>query len=133
MLDRLNHIAIAVPDLAVAIAFYRDVLGAEVSGPVDLVDHGVTSAFVQLSNVKLELLTPLGDHSPIAGYLARNPIGGLHHLCFEVKDIKESSTTLSASGVRVLDTPKPGAHGRPVVFMHPRDALGCLIELEEVS
>ncbi|MGV8948600.1 MAG: methylmalonyl-CoA epimerase [Candidatus Paracaedibacter sp.] len=131
MLNRLNHVAIAVPDLIAAAAFYRDVLGAEVSDPVDLIEHGVTSVFVKLSNIKLELLTPLGEKSPIAGYLAKNPIGGLHHLCFEVKDIEGSTEILKASGVRVLNQPKPGAHDQPVVFMHPKDTFGCLIELEE--
>ena len=131
MLNRLNHVAIAVPDLMAAAAFYRDVLGAEVSDPVDLIEHGVTSVFVKLSNVKLELLTPLGEKSPIAGYLAKNPIGGLHHLCFEVKDIEGSTEILEASNVRILNQPKPGAHGQPVVFMHPKDTFGCLIELEE--
>ena len=133
MLNRLNHVAIAVPDLTAAAAFYRDVLGAEVSEPVDLVDHGVTSVFVQLSNMKLELLTPLGENSPIAGYLAKNPGGGLHHLCFEVKDIQDSMVTLEASGIRVLNQAKPGAHGQPVIFMHPKDTFGCLLELEEAS
>lgn len=131
MLNRLNHVSIAVPDLMAASAFYRDVLGAEVSEPIDLIEHGVTSVFVKLSNVKLELLTPLGEKSPIAGYLAKNPIGGLHHLCFEVKDIECSTEILKASSVRVLNQPKPGAHGQPVVFMHPKDTFGCLLELEE--
>jgi methylmalonyl-CoA/ethylmalonyl-CoA epimerase len=131
MLNRLNHVAIAVPDLTAAAAFYRDVLGAEVSEPTDLVDHGVTSVFVQLSNVKLELLTPLGENSPIAGYLAKNPAGGLHHLCFDVKDVENSAVVLETSGVRVLNQPKPGAHGQPVIFMHPKDTFGCLLELEE--
>ncbi len=133
MLNRVNHVAIAVPDLAVAAAFYRDVLGAEVSEPVDLIDHGVTSIFVQISNMKLELLAPLGENSPISGYLAKNPAGGLHHLCFEVKDIQGSTAVLEASGVRVLNQPKPGAHGRPIIFMHPKDTFGCLLELEEAS
>lgn len=133
MLNRLNHVAIAVPDLAAAAAFYRDVLGAEVSEPVDLMDHGITSLFIQLPNVKLELLAPLGENSPIAGYLAKNPVGGLHHLCFEVKDIKSSAAVLELSGVRVLNQPKPGAHGQPVIFMHPKDTFGCLLELEEAS
>lgn len=133
MLKRLNHVAIAVPDLSAALEFYRDILGAQVSEPIDLIDHGVTSVFVQLSNVKLELLTPLGENSPIAGYLAKNPIGGLHHLCFEVKDIQDSSAILETLGIRVLNKPKPGAHGQPVIFMHPKDTFGCLLELEEVS
>lgn len=131
MLNRLNHVAIAVPDLMAASSFYRDVLGAEVSDPIDLLEHGVTSVFVKLSNVKLELLTPLGENSPIAGYLAKNPKGGLHHLCFEVKDVEGSTQILEASGVHILNQPKPGAHGQPVVFMHPKDTFGCLLELEE--
>lgn len=131
MLNRLNHVAMAVPDLAAAAAFYQGILGAEVSEPVDLVDHGVTSIVVQLPNVKLELLAPLGENSPIAGYLAKNPVGGLHHLCFEVKDIKSSIAVLETLGVRVLNQPKPGACGRLVVFMHPKDTFGCLLELEE--
>lgn len=133
MLNQLNHVAIAVPDLQAAVAFYRDVLGAEVSAPMDLWEHGVTSVFVHLPNTKLELLTPLGENSPIAGYLAKNPAGGLHHLCFEVKDIQASTNSLQEAGVRILNDPKPGAHGLPVVFMHPKDAFGCLLELEESS
>lgn len=133
MLNRLNHVAIAVPDLTAAAAFYRDVLGAKVSEPVDLVDHGVTSIFVQISNMNLELLTPLGENSPIAEYLTKNPGGGLHHLCFEVNDIQDSAAMIEASGVRMLDQPKPGAHGQPIVFMHPKDTFGCLLELEEAS
>jgi methylmalonyl-CoA/ethylmalonyl-CoA epimerase len=131
MLNRLNHVAIAVPDLEKAAAFYRDVLGAEVSAPVDLNEHGVTSVFIQLSNTKLELLAPLGDSSPITGYLARHPAGGLHHLCFEVKDVEASAERLKNAGVRILNDPKPGSDGKPVVFMHPKDAFGCLLELEE--
>jgi methylmalonyl-CoA/ethylmalonyl-CoA epimerase len=133
MLNQLNHVAIAVPDLEKAVAFYRDVLGAEVSAPVDLIEHGVTSVFVQLSNTKLELLTPLGNNSPIAGYLAKHPGGGLHHLCFEVKDVQASANELKDAGVRILNDPKPGSQGRPVIFMHPKDAFGCLLELEESS
>lgn len=133
MLNRLNHVAIAVPDLKAAAAFYRDVLGAEVSAPIDLKEHGVTSVFVHLSNTKLELLTPLGENSPIAGYLTKNPTGGLHHLCFEVKDIQASAKVLTTNGVRILNEPKPGAHGLPVVFMHPKDTFGCLLELEEAT
>jgi methylmalonyl-CoA/ethylmalonyl-CoA epimerase len=131
MLNRLNHVAIAVPDLMAAAAFYRDILGAEVSDPIDLVDHGVASVFVKLSNVKLELLTPLGENSPIERYLAKNPAGGLHHLCFEVNDIQASANVLETSAVRVLSKSKPGANGQPVVFMHPKDTFGCLLELEE--
>ena len=131
MLNRLNHVAIAVPDLAAAVTFYRDVLGAEVSVPIDLWEHGVTSVFVHLPNTKLELLMPLGENSPIAGFLAKNPGGGLHHLCFEVQDIHASSDVLKGVGVRILNQPKPGAHGQPVIFMHPKDTFGCLLELEE--
>lgn len=131
MLNRLNHVAIAVPDLAAAVTFYRDVLGAEVSEAMDLWEHGVTSVFVYLSNTKLELITPLGDHSPIAGFLAKNPAGGLHHLCFDVQDIHVSSDKVKAAHVRLLDVPKPGSQGNPVVFMHPKDVFGCLLELEE--
>jgi methylmalonyl-CoA/ethylmalonyl-CoA epimerase len=133
MIKRLNHVAIAVPDLRKATAFYRDVLGAKVSVPKDLKEHGVTSVFVELQNIKLELLTPLGDNSPIDGYLAKNPQGGLHHLCFEVEDIQGSIEVLKDEGVRILNSPKPGAHGQPVIFMHPKDTFGCLLELEEVS
>ena len=131
MLNRLNHVAIAVPDLNKAAAFYRDVLGAKVSEPQDLVEHGVTSVFVELSNLKLELLMPLGEASPIAKYIEKNPQGGLHHLCFEVKDIHASKEVVENAGVRVLNPPKPGAHGEPVIFMHPKDTFGCLLELEE--
>src|SRR5690242_14455021 len=120
MLKKLNHVAIAVPDLTAAAAFYRDVMGAEVSDPVDLPKHGVVSVFVQLANTSLELLAPLGENSPIAGYLAKNPAGGLHHLCFEVADLQEATQTLDGAGVRVLAKPKPGAHGQPIVFIHPK-------------
>jgi methylmalonyl-CoA/ethylmalonyl-CoA epimerase len=133
MVDRLSHVAIAVPNLAEAVAFYRDILGAKVSAAVELKEHGVTSVFVYLSNTKLELLTPLGENSPIAGYLAKNPAGGLHHLCFEVKDIRASANVLKKEGIRILNQPQPGAHGLPVVFMHPKDTFGCLLELEEAS
>ncbi len=133
MLSRLNHVAIAVPDLKAAAAFYRDVLRAEISAPVDLKEHGVTSVFVYLPNTKLELLAPLGENSPIAGYLVKNPAGGLHHLCFEVKDVQASAEVLKRGGIRVLNQPKPGAHGLPIVFMHPKDTFGCLLELEEAS
>jgi len=131
MLKKLNHVAIAVPDLTVAMAFYRDVMGAEVSNPVHLPEHGVISAFVVFANTNLELLEPLGDSSPIAKYLAKNPEGGLHHLCFEVADMQKATQILENGGVRILDKPKPGAHGQPVVFIHPKDTFGCLLELEE--
>jgi methylmalonyl-CoA/ethylmalonyl-CoA epimerase len=133
MLNRLNHVAIAVPDLVSATAFYRDVLRAQVSEPIDLVEHGVTTVFVTLANTKLELITPLGDNSPIKRYLQKNPRGGLHHLCFDVKDIEESANNLKNTQVRILKEPHSGAHGLPVVFLHPGDTFGCLLELEESS
>src|ERR1700722_1537428 len=128
MLNQLNHVAIVVPDLKVAAAFYRDVLGAEVSAPADLGAHGVTSVFVHLANTKLELLAPLGENSPVAGFLSKNPRGGLHHLCFEVTDIHAATEVLKKDGIHVLKEPQPGAHGLPVVFMHPKDTFGCLLE-----
>lgn len=133
MIGRLNHVAIAVPDLAAAAARYRDVLGAEVSDPVDQPAHGVTVVFVTLPNSKIELLTPLGAESPIAGYLARNPAGGIHHLCYEVDDIHAARDHLQAAGARVLGDgePKIGAHDKPVLFLHPKDFFGTLIELEQ--
>ena len=133
MIGRLNHVAIAVPDLAGAAAQYRDVLGARVSDPVDQPDHGVTVVFVELSNAKIELLHPLGADSPIAGFLARNPSGGIHHLCYEVEDILAARDRLLACGARVLGDgePKIGAHGKPVLFLHPKDFAGTLIELEQ--
>jgi len=134
MIGRLNHVAIAVPDLARAAALYQDVLGAEVSDPVDQPGHGVTVVFVNLPNSKIELLAALGDESPIAGFLQRNPAGGVHHLCFEVDDIAAASKTLQAAGARVLGDGKPkiGAHGKPVLFLHPKDFCGTLIEIEQV-
>jgi methylmalonyl-CoA/ethylmalonyl-CoA epimerase len=133
MIGRLNHVAIAVPDLAVATAQYRDVLGARVSDPVDQPDHGVTVVFVDLPNAKIELLHPLGADSPIAGFLARSPAGGIHHLCYEVEDILAARDRLLAGGARVLGDgePKIGAHGKPVLFLHPKDFAGTLIELEQ--
>ena len=135
MIGPLNHIAIAVPDLIAARVHYRDRLGAETSDPVDLPEHGVRVVFVQLPNTKVELLEPLGDNSPISGFLARNPEGGMHHLCFEVEDIYQAAEKLKADGARVLGdgTPRIGAHGNPVLFLHPKDFNGTLIELEEVS
>ena len=133
MIGRLNHIAIAVPDLAAATAKYRDLLGAKVTAPRALPEHGVTVVFVSLENSKLELLAPLGDASPIAAFLAKNPTGGMHHLCFEVSDIITAAETLAAAGARVLGEPKIGAHGLPVFFIHPKDFDGTLIELEEVK
>ena len=134
MIGRLNHVAIAVPDLAAASALYRGTLGAEVSDPLDLPEHGVTTVFVELPNTKLELLHPLGEGSPIAGFLAKNPAGGVHHLCYEVDDILAARDRLVAGGARVLGDgePRTGAHGKPVLFLHPKDFCGTLIELEQV-
>lgn len=134
MIGRLNHIAIAVPDLGAAAAQYRDTLGAEVGPPQDEPDHGVTVVFVTLPNTKVELLHPLGEASPIAGFLEKNPSGGIHHMCFEVDDIRAARDWLLAEGARVLGSgePRTGAHGKPVLFLHPKDFNGCLIELEEV-
>ena len=134
MIGRLNHVAIAVPDLEAAAAQYRDTLGAEVGAPQDEPDHGVTVVFINLPNTKVELLYPLGDNSPIAGFLEKNPSGGIHHICYEVEDIREAAAKLTASGARVLGDgePKIGAHGKPVLFLHPKDFTGTLVELEEV-
>ncbi|MBI1415845.1 MAG: methylmalonyl-CoA epimerase [Limimaricola sp.] len=134
MIGRLNHVAIAVPDLPSAIAQYRDALGAEVGAPQDEPDHGVTVVFITLPNTKIELLHPLGEGSPIAGFLQKNPSGGIHHVCYEVEDILAARDRLAATGARVLGdgTPKIGAHGKPVLFLHPKDFNGCLIELEQV-
>ncbi|MEQ8298653.1 MAG: methylmalonyl-CoA epimerase [Nitratireductor sp.] len=133
MLGRLNHVAIAVPDLAAASAVYRDTLGAKLSEPRALPDHGVTVVFVDLGNTKVELLEPLGDASPIAAFLAKNPAGGMHHLCYEVDDIVNARDRLKAEGARVLGDgePKIGAHGKPVLFLHPKDFAGTLVELEQ--
>jgi len=133
MIGRLNHVAIAVPDLDAAAARYRDVLGAEVGAPRDEPDHGVRVVFVTLPNTKIEFLHPLGDDSPIAGFLAKSPGGGIHHMCYEVDDIAIARDTLVQAGARVLGdgAPRIGAHGKPVLFLHPRDFDGCLIELEE--
>lgn len=135
MIGKLNHVAIAVLDLDRAAARYRDMLGAEVGHPHALPEHGVTVVFVELPNSKIELLSPLGPDSPIAGFLAKNPSGGLHHLCFEVPDIVAAANRLVASGAQVLGDgkPKTGAHGLPVIFLHPKDFDGTLIELEEVK
>ncbi len=134
MIGRLNHVAIAVPDLEAASAQYRDVLGAQVGAPQDEPDHGVTVVFIELPNTKIELLYPLGDASPIRGFLEKNPSGGIHHMCFEVEDILAARDKLVAEGARVLGDgePKIGAHGKPVLFLHPKDFNGTLIELEEV-
>ena len=134
MIGRLNHVAIAVPDLAAASALYRGTLGATVSEALDLPEHGVTTVFVTLPNTKLELLHPLGEGSPIAGFLAKSPAGGIHHLCYEVDDIHAARDRLVAEGARVLGDgePRTGAHGKPVIFLHPKDFCGTLIELEQV-
>ncbi len=134
MIGRLNHIAIAVPDLAAAAALYRDTLGAKVSAPADLPEHGVTTVFVELANSKIELLHPLGENSTIAKYLERSPDGGMHHICFEVSDIIAARDQLRSEGARVLGDgePRTGAHGKPVLFLHPKDFCGTLIEIEQV-
>ena len=134
MLGRINHIAIAVPDLAAASARYRDVLDAAVSQPQTLPDHGVKVVFVTLSNSKVELLEAFGEDSPIAAFLRANPAGGMHHICYEVADIIAARDRLLAEGARILGDgePKIGAHGKPVLFLHPKDFFGTLIELEQV-
>ena len=134
MIGNLNHVAMVVPDLAAASQLYQDTLGADVSEAVDLPDHGVTTVFVNLPNSKIELLHPLGDESPVARFLDRNPAGGVHHLCYEVVDIVAARDTLKAQGATVLGDgePKTGAHGKPVLFLHPRDFCGTLIELEQI-
>lgn len=132
MIGRLNHVAIAVPDLQAAAAQYADTLGAKVGPPQDEPDHGVTVIFIELPNTKIELLHPLGDDSPINGFLAKNPAGGIHHMCFEVDDILAARDHLLAQGARVLGQPRIGAHGKPVLFLHPKDFNGCLIELEQI-
>lgn len=135
MLGRVNHIALAVPNLAVAVERYRTSLGAMVSEPQALPEHGVTVVFVQFANTKIELLEPLGEASPIASFLAKNQDGGMHHICYEVTDILAARDHLKAAGARVLGSgePKIGAHGNPVLFLHPKDFFGTLIELEEVK
>jgi methylmalonyl-CoA/ethylmalonyl-CoA epimerase len=134
MLGRLNHVALAVPDLEAAIARYRDTLGATVSAPQPLPEHGVTVVFIDVGNTKIELLEPLGENSSIAGFIAKNPSGGMHHVCYEVDDIIAARDHLKASGARVLGDgePKTGAHGKPVLFLHPKDFYGTLVELEQV-
>lgn len=133
MIGRLNHVAIAVPDIENAAAIYRDTLGAAVSQAVPQPDHGVTTIFIELPNTKIELLEPLGDDSPIAGFLEKNTSGGIHHICYEVDDIAAARDRLVADGLRVLGTgePKIGAHGKPVLFLHPKDFNGTLVELEQ--
>ena len=134
MLGRVNHVAIAVPDMEKGIAAYRDMLGARVSDIQKLPEHGVSVVFVELPNTKVELLEPLGDNSPIAAFLEKNPAGGMHHICYEVEDILAAREQLKAAGARVLGdgTPKIGAHGKPVLFLHPKDFQGPLVELEQV-
>ncbi len=133
MIGRLNHVAIVVPNLAAASAIYRQALGAQVSPPQVLPAHGVTVAFVELPNTRIELLEPHGAASPVRGFLERNPSGGMHHLCYEVDDINAARDRLIAQGARVLGgaEPRPGAHGKPVLFLHPKDFCGALIELEQ--
>jgi methylmalonyl-CoA/ethylmalonyl-CoA epimerase len=134
MIGRLNHVAIAVKDLDRSTALYRDTLGARVSPPLPQPEHGVTVVFVELPNTKIELLEPLGDNSPIARFLEKNSDGGMHHVCYEVDDIRAARDKLKASGARVLGDgePKLGAHGKPVLFLHPKDFGGTLVELEQV-
>jgi methylmalonyl-CoA/ethylmalonyl-CoA epimerase len=133
MIGKLNHVAIAVPDLDRAAKTYREILGARVSPPTPQPDHGVTVVFVELPNTKIELLQPLGTNSPIAKFLERNPDGGMHHLCYEVDDILAVRDRLKAEGARLLGDgePKIGAHGKPVLFLHPKDFVGTLVEIEE--
>src|SRR5215468_11423494 len=134
MIGRLNHVAIAVRDIAAAARVYRETLGAAVSAAVPQTEHGVTTAFITLPNTKIELLEPLGAASPVAAFLERNPSGGMHHLCYEVDDILKARDRLKAQGARVLGdgNPKIGAHGKPVLFLHPKDFCGTLVELEQV-
>ncbi|MCH2395151.1 MULTISPECIES: methylmalonyl-CoA epimerase [Oceanibaculum] len=133
MIGRLNHVAIVVPDLAAAAESYRGILGAEVSEPLDMPEHGVTTVFVTLPNTKIELLHPLGEGSPISTFLERHPSGGMHHLCYEVADIYAARDRLAEAGLRVLGDGEPriGAHGKPVLFLHPKDMHGTLVEIEQ--
>jgi methylmalonyl-CoA/ethylmalonyl-CoA epimerase len=133
MIGRLNHVAIAVRDIAAASRVYRDTLGAEVSAPEPVPEHGVTVVFISLPNTKIELLEPLGADSPIAKFLDKSPDGGIHHVCYEVEDIEAARDQLVRSGARVLGNgePKIGAHGKPVLFLHPKDFCGTLVELEQ--
>ena len=134
MIGNLNHVAIVVPDIAAAMALYRKQLGAEVSEPVDMPDHGVTTVFITLPNTKIELLHPLDGKSPIAEFLKRNPAGGIHHICYEVADIRAARDQLMCGGLRILGDGEPriGAHGKPTLFLHPKDFCGTLIELEQI-
>ena len=134
MIGRLNHVAIAVRDIAAASATYQDMLGAQVGAPFAQAEHGVTVVFIELPNTKIELLEPLGENSPIAKFLEKNPDGGIHHICYEVPDILAARDRLKSGGARVLGdgTPKIGAHGKPVLFLHPKDFNGTLVELEQI-
>jgi len=134
MIGKLNHVAIAVTDLEAAVSLYRDVMGAKVSAATKQPDHGVITVFVELPNTKIELLYPLGDDSPIAGFLAKNASGGIHHICYEVDDINAARDKLLAAGMRILGSGEPriGAHGKLILFLHPKDFCGTLVELEEV-
>lgn len=134
MIGRLNHVAIAVKDLNAATAVYRDTLGAKVTEPLPQPEHGVTVVFVELPNSKVELMSPLGENSTIQGFVDKNPAGGIHHVCYEVEDIIAARDQMKAAGARVLGTGEPriGAHGKPVIFLHPKDFLGTLVELEQV-
>ena len=134
MIGKLNHVAIAVNDLETAVVLYRDTLGAKVSEAVDQPDHGVVTVFVELLNTKIELLVPLGENSPIQGFLDKNKSGGVHHVCYEVEDIYAARDKLLADGMRILGSGEPriGAHGKPILFLHPKDFCGTLVELEEV-
>ena len=134
MIGRLNHVAIVVPDLAAASTMYAQVLGATVSEPLSLAEHGVTTVFVELPNTKIELLHPLNADSPIAKFLLKNPDGGMHHVCYEVQDIRKAAAQLVDKGARILGDGEPriGAHGKPVLFLHPKDFCGTLVELEQV-
>ena len=134
MIGRMNHVAIAVPDLAAASSVYKTTLGARVSAPKSMPEHGVTTVFVDLPNIKVELLHPLGEDSPIGRFLERHPDGGMHHVCYEVEDIESARDFLLAQGARVLGDGKAkiGAHGKPVLFLHPKDFCGTLIEIEQV-
>jgi len=131
MIGKLNHVAIVVPDLEAGTAIYRDTLGARVSEPLALPEHGVTTVFVELPNTKIELLYPLGENSPIAKYLEKNPAGGVHHVCYEVADIHAAAEKMKQVGARVLGDIKIGAHNKPVLFLHPKDFCGTLVELEQ--
>ena len=134
MIGRLNHVAIVTPDLEASASVYRDTLGAEVSEATDMPEHGVTTVFVKLPNTKIELLMPLGENSPIAKFLEKNPSGGMHHICYEVDDIIAARDKLIAAGARVLGDgePRVGAHNKPVLFLHPKDFVGTLVEIEQV-